>query len=392
MPPTAPSVADRSDAALQSWITAHIDLAYAIARRVLHHGSDAEDAVQEAFIRFVRSCDDGRSDAEKRSYLVRLTLDACRRQTRASARRRRREAAARIAPHRATIDEPHMEREETALLVDEAVDGLDDTYRVPVILHYYQNLDSREIATALGISQTATTTRLSRALAKLEKILKPRVTMPAAALLAAMRSSPAIESTPALLASMKVSSLKAMPLAAGWPVAVKSAVVAATLVAGSAFSLTLMKGPLPMTPQFSDIVLNWLMIAVCSLVAPKDRLIDRVDIIRASGVEHSLQTLGQAGEMAFYETSESKGGAAAHVEVGKSGEILVTHAKDGKTVSNSIVLDTEAIVCASDGDRSIIVDKKKISLKRFGDIIYIHADGDDATYVVHLKSAPPATP
>lgn len=56
--------------------------------------------------------------------------------------------------------------------VYQAVMGLAPKYRVVVYLHYYECCTTQEIAAMLKISQTAVTTRLSRARTELKQQLK----------------------------------------------------------------------------------------------------------------------------------------------------------------------------------------------------------------------------
>src|SRR3954463_14224747 len=85
---------DREAAALEQLMREHVDSAYAQARRILGSPADAEDAVQEAFIRLVRTAPDYDGSVPFGAWLGLLVRDACADQRRSTRRRRRREGRA----------------------------------------------------------------------------------------------------------------------------------------------------------------------------------------------------------------------------------------------------------------------------------------------------------
>lgn len=62
--------------------------------------------------------------------------------------------------------------EESHLDLFQAVMNLDKKYRVPILLFYYENYSTTEIASILGIPEKTVSTRLFRAKAKLKNYLK----------------------------------------------------------------------------------------------------------------------------------------------------------------------------------------------------------------------------
>ena len=69
-----------------------------------------------------------------------------------------------------TEDISYLPPEESVVL--EAVLSLDEKYRLPIHLHYYEGYSQEEIAKILGITRTAVQTRMQRARTMLEKELK----------------------------------------------------------------------------------------------------------------------------------------------------------------------------------------------------------------------------
>ena len=66
---------DRS--ALGRLLEPHEAPLYRLCLGVLHHAQDAEDAVQEAFIRAIRALAGFRADADLRTWLYRIALNVC---------------------------------------------------------------------------------------------------------------------------------------------------------------------------------------------------------------------------------------------------------------------------------------------------------------------------
>ena len=68
-----------------------------------------------------------------------------------------------------------LEKRERAQAVWQAVQQLEDKYRVPLVLHHYEELSYKEIAAVLELGLTAVEARIHRAKRQLIKILGPLV-------------------------------------------------------------------------------------------------------------------------------------------------------------------------------------------------------------------------
>jgi RNA polymerase sigma-70 factor (ECF subfamily) len=68
-----------------------------------------------------------------------------------------------------------LERKELGTMLREAIDGLPEIYRNVVLLRDIEEMDVRETAGALGISEGAVKVRLHRARALLQRSLAPRL-------------------------------------------------------------------------------------------------------------------------------------------------------------------------------------------------------------------------
>ena len=144
----------------------HQDMVYRVALSVLGNVHDAEDAVQEVFIKLYRQTSPPEGDS-LRYWLIRVTVNHCRDILRSPWRKRR----VPLTELASEPPEPVFDREEQQALY-QAVLALPEKYRTVVHLYYYEELPVREMAELLKLSQSAVTTRLSRARAKLKEQLE----------------------------------------------------------------------------------------------------------------------------------------------------------------------------------------------------------------------------
>ena len=139
------------------------------ARQWVQSAADAEDIVQDAFVKFWRRNHDIHNRGLLYSAVRSLALDFIRR----DARRARREATA-LAGAEPAI-EPHFELEDdTQSALAAAVESLPRDQREVVVLKIWNDLTFGEIAGALGISQNTAASRYRYALTNLKKTLQPQ--------------------------------------------------------------------------------------------------------------------------------------------------------------------------------------------------------------------------
>lgn len=156
--------------ALGELVRRHQTNALALAWRTLGQWDQAQDVVQEAFLRVYRAAGRFRPEAKFSTWLYRIILNLCRDQLRRSSR----------AP--ASLDtnllpdcrhEPlrRMEREELAGRIQRAVHALPNRQRTAVILHRFQRLSHSEVSEATGWSVSAVESLLVRAYQRLRRDL-----------------------------------------------------------------------------------------------------------------------------------------------------------------------------------------------------------------------------
>lgn len=149
-------------------------VAYAIV------GDEAEDVVQEAFVKMARSLARFRPDAPFRPWMVTIVANEARNRRRSSSRRDAlelrvvsRDAAGRSVDGTAT-EEIAMANERRRWLA-EAVAGLPDRDREVIALRYFADLSEAETAAALECPVGTVKSRLARALGRLRAVLGVQV-------------------------------------------------------------------------------------------------------------------------------------------------------------------------------------------------------------------------
>jgi RNA polymerase sigma-70 factor (ECF subfamily) len=133
-------------------------------------GADADDVVQEAFVKAYRALGGFRSGSAFRPWLLRIVANETRNVVRSRGRRSRREELA--APLDVVLDPAEeavsLERR-TELLA--AVRALPDPMRLVVTCRYLLDLDEQETAVVLGWPRGTVKSRLHRALGRLRDSL-----------------------------------------------------------------------------------------------------------------------------------------------------------------------------------------------------------------------------
>ena len=147
---------------LNSLTTKYTDMIYHIALRFLNTKDDAEDIVQEVFLKYIRNVKAGKvfdTEDHEKYWLIRVTVNMCCNEI-CSARRRK------TLPFKDCLySELNIDSENT---LHEALDKLDNKYKEVFILHHIEDMKISEISKALDISESNVKTRLKRAREKLK--------------------------------------------------------------------------------------------------------------------------------------------------------------------------------------------------------------------------------
>jgi RNA polymerase sigma-70 factor (ECF subfamily) len=139
------------------------------ARQWTRSAADAEDIVQEAFVKFWRRNHRINNRALLYATVRSIALDFIRRDK----RRARREATV-FAEADSTVEPQFEWADETQSALAAAVNCLSHDQREVLVLKIWNELTFSEIADALGISQNTAASRYRYALANLKKSLQPQ--------------------------------------------------------------------------------------------------------------------------------------------------------------------------------------------------------------------------
>lgn len=135
---------------------------YRLAFSHCRNRADAEDVVQEVFLKYLNHTGTFESEAHLRAWLIRVTVNASKDLFRSPWHSR--------CCSLEEVAEPSVLMPEESALVW-AVLHLPAKYRVIVHLYYYEDYSTAEIAQIMGISESAVSTRLLRARKKLKETL-----------------------------------------------------------------------------------------------------------------------------------------------------------------------------------------------------------------------------
>lgn len=130
----------------------HISLGY------LRNKEDAEDMVQEVFVKYVKYVKSGKSFDDKtheKYWIIRTTMNSCCNNLRKLKKKKKSDDEKEyIAPNNILFDK---------------IQGLRDIYKNIIILYYFEEINMQEISKILEISEENARIRLKRAREILEK-------------------------------------------------------------------------------------------------------------------------------------------------------------------------------------------------------------------------------
>lgn len=148
---------------------------FSFSLRILGSESDAEEAVQETFVRVWRSARQyDRNKAGVGSWVLSITRNLCIDEIRRRRRRAPELPSLDGALEMASADRTDLEAERAVIgaQVREALQGLTSEQRSSIELVYYHGLSSQEVGRILGVPAPTVRSRLRLGLLKLGGILK----------------------------------------------------------------------------------------------------------------------------------------------------------------------------------------------------------------------------
>jgi RNA polymerase sigma-70 factor (ECF subfamily) len=174
------AVRRRDPEALGEFFESYFDRLYNVAYRLVGNRAQAEDVLQEVFLKVHRAAHQLDPERDPGPWLATLTRNACRELWRR--RKRRLDRHARSLDTGAPVQEtlategrgPEAEtlRSERNRMIADALMKLPFVLREVVVLREYHGLSHREVASVLGARDATVRKRYSRALAELRQHLK----------------------------------------------------------------------------------------------------------------------------------------------------------------------------------------------------------------------------
>jgi RNA polymerase sigma factor (sigma-70 family) len=139
------------------------DTVFRISLSYLGNTYDADDVVQEVFMKLYITTKHFATDDHVRYWLIRVTINTCKNLLRSSWKTKN------VALDQVTEPIAAFEQREQEDLY-QAVMELPEKYRTVLYLYYYEELSTKEIARLLKITVSSVTTRLSRARDQLKEV------------------------------------------------------------------------------------------------------------------------------------------------------------------------------------------------------------------------------
>jgi RNA polymerase sigma-70 factor (ECF subfamily) len=161
----------------------HNRMLFRAARSILRDDSEAEDALQDAYLQAFRAIGQYRGEAKVSTWLTRIVVNE------AIARSRKRAREAEVTPlfadpglelrhgeeimdDAADTPERGAMRAEARVLVERSLDALPEAFRTVFMLRAVEEMNSEEVAACLGIPEATVRTRYFRARAMLRASLE----------------------------------------------------------------------------------------------------------------------------------------------------------------------------------------------------------------------------
>ena len=148
----------------QALAVAYRDRLFAAAFQVCGNAADAEDAAQEALLRYHTSEKQFESEQHIRAWLLRVAINCAKNVSRSFWRRN-------IVPLEEYMDSLEFDSGQSREIFREVM-NLPEKYRIVIHLYYYEDYSVAEIGKILGLTESNVKVRLSRGRQLLKKALQ----------------------------------------------------------------------------------------------------------------------------------------------------------------------------------------------------------------------------
>ncbi|WP_409340676.1 sigma-70 family RNA polymerase sigma factor [Paenibacillus sp. MBLB4367] len=139
---------------------------YRVARAILNNDEDCADAIQETILKAYHAIVKLKHESFVKTWMIRILINECRKV---------------IAKQHGFVvsgevpEPPGASNEYERIELKEAVDKLDDSLKIVITLHYFEDLSVKQVAAALELPEGTVKSRLHRARHCLLELLDPDV-------------------------------------------------------------------------------------------------------------------------------------------------------------------------------------------------------------------------
>ena len=151
---------------LTEWVERYSESLLRMCFVQLQDPAQAEDALQETFIKAYKRMDSFRGDSAERTWLMSIAINTCRDINRSAWFRH---TEKRVVPEDLPLSSPSVNEE--ALALAEAIRRLPGKLREAILLYYYQDMTIQEVAGALHAAPSTILKRLNQAREMLRELL-----------------------------------------------------------------------------------------------------------------------------------------------------------------------------------------------------------------------------
>ena len=141
-----------------------VDTVYKVCFMMLKNASETEDATQNVFIKFMRDSKEFETDEHIKAWLIVTAQNECKNMLKHWFRSKRDELS--DVPEASYVDDDSKKE------LMEKVFSLDEKYRLPIYLYYYEGYSTSEISEMLDIKHSTIRTYMAKGREKLKIMLE----------------------------------------------------------------------------------------------------------------------------------------------------------------------------------------------------------------------------
>lgn len=151
----------RTDEGITLIYEKYADTVYKVCFMLMKNTSDAQDAVQNVFVKLINRPEDFESEVHLKSWLIVVAKNECKNTLKHWFNSKREDAAA--------LEKITYDNKEDNLI--DIVFKLPEKYRLPLYLYYYEGYSAEEISGILGIKYSTIRTHLKKGRENLKNII-----------------------------------------------------------------------------------------------------------------------------------------------------------------------------------------------------------------------------